>query len=107
MVIKKPFPWATVVFTVAGIAGGLTVIGAAHSYIVALLSKKQLWTALSLVAILMFTSGHMYNMIRKTPYVVSDNRGGVTYFVGGHSNQIAVETQIMAVACEYINERDL
>jgi oligosaccharyltransferase complex subunit gamma len=39
----------------------------------------------------------MFNIIRQTPYLAGDGRGGVSYFVGGHGNQIAVETQIIAL----------
>lgn len=40
----------------------------------------------------------MFNTIRRVPYIAGDGKGGVTYFVGGHSNQVAIETQIIAGA---------
>lgn len=52
--------------------------------------------------VLMFTSGHMYNHIRKVPYVTGNGRGGITYFAGGFSNQFGIETQIIAAVCESI-----
>ncbi|KAM0088289.1 oligosaccharyl transferase subunit ost3/OST6 [Aspergillus fumigatus] len=41
-------------------------------------------------------SGHMFNHIRKVPYVVGDGKGGISYFAGGFSNQFGMETQIVA-----------
>lgn len=40
----------------------------------------------------------MFNTIRKVPYIAGDGKGGVTYFVPGHQNQIGIETQIIAGA---------
>lgn len=95
--IVEPFHWDRVVLAVTTLAGVVGVLVFAHRQILAVIRAKQTWVAVSMVSIIMFIAGHMYNMIRKTPYIVSNGRGGVSYFVGGHSNQIAVETQIIAV----------
>lgn len=42
----------------------------------------------------------MFNHIRKVPYVSGDGKGGITYFVGGFSNQLGLETQIVAAMCK-------
>src|SRR5271155_4167111 len=47
----------------------------------------------------MFTSGHMFNAIRHTPYISSDGRGGFNYIAGGFQNQFGIETQIVAAIC--------
>jgi oligosaccharyltransferase complex subunit gamma len=47
----------------------------------------------------MFTSGHMYNTIRHTPYMQGDGRGGFNYIAGGFQNQFGVETHIIAGLC--------
>ena len=44
----------------------------------------------------MFTSGHMFNTIRHTPYAQPNGRGGFDYFAGGFQNQFGIETQIIA-----------
>jgi oligosaccharyltransferase complex subunit gamma len=95
--IVEPFRWDRVGLTVTTVAGIVGLIAFAHKPLLAIIRSKQIWVAISMVSIIMFIAGHMFNMIRKTPYIVSDGRGGATYFVGGHSNQIAVETQIIAV----------
>lgn len=44
----------------------------------------------------------MFNHIRKVPYVSGDGKGGITYFVGGFSNQLGLETQIVAAMCSFL-----
>lgn len=61
--------------------------------------SRNLWAALSLISILLFTSGHMFNHIRKVPYVANNGRGGVSYIAAGFSNQYGLETQIVAILC--------
>ncbi|KAF2402585.1 hypothetical protein EJ06DRAFT_474031 [Trichodelitschia bisporula] len=76
--------------------GTVSAISVAGPYILPLIQNRNLWAALSLIAVLMFTSGHMFNHIRKTPYVSGDGRGGISYFAGGFQNQFGLETQIVA-----------
>lgn len=52
-----------------------------------------------MIAILLFISGHMFNHIRKVPYVAGDGKGGITYVTGGFQNQLGLETQIIAAMC--------
>lgn len=95
--IHEPFPWDRLAMSVGTFIMLATIVKLAYKTIWRILQKKQIWSAITLVAILMFTGGHMFNMIRKTPYVVGDGKGNAVYFVGGHGNQIAVETQIIAL----------
>lgn len=44
----------------------------------------------------------MFNHIRKVPYVSGDGKGGITYFIGGFSNQLGLETQIVAAMCKFL-----
>ncbi|KAI6712043.1 hypothetical protein JHW43_005400 [Diplocarpon mali] len=68
----------------------------AWPYVLPIAQNRNLWAAISLIAILLFTSGHMFNHIRKVPYVAGDGKGGISYFAGGFSNQYGLETQIVA-----------
>lgn len=65
-----------------------------------IIQNRNVWAAISLIAILLFTSGHMFNHIRKVPYVAGDGKGGVSYFASGFSNQYGLETQIVAAMCK-------
>jgi oligosaccharyltransferase complex subunit gamma len=97
VVIHEPFPWDRIFMSLGTIGLSGAILKIAYPVIIRIFRNKQLWIAVSLVTILMFTAGHMFNMIRKTPYVTGDGHGGVVYFVGGHSTQVAIETQIIAI----------
>jgi len=73
----------------------------ASPYILPIIQNRNLWAAFSLIAVLLFTSGHMFNHIRGVPYVAGDGKGGISYFAGGYSNQFGMETQIIAAMCKW------
>lgn len=82
-------------WTVLGL-GTVTALITASPYLIPLIQSRKLWAGLSLFAILLFTSGHMFNQIRKVPYVAGNGKGGVSYFAGGFQNQFGMETQVVA-----------
>ncbi|PNS20678.1 Dolichyl-diphosphooligosaccharide--protein glycosyltransferase subunit 3 [Sphaceloma murrayae] len=92
----RPINYVKIVITLVAVLGSLTLFTVAAPYVVPILQNRNLWAALSLIAILLFTSGHMFNHIRKVPYVVGDGKGKVSYFAGGFQNQVGLETQIIA-----------
>jgi oligosaccharyltransferase complex subunit gamma len=83
------------------ILGTITFLSVAWPYLLPIIQNRNIWAAISLIAILLFTSGHMFNHIRKVPYVAGDGRGGISYFAGGFSNQFGLETQIVAAMCKF------
>ena len=85
------------------ILGFISFFSVASPYILPIVQNRNLWAAISLIIILLFTSGHMFNHIRKVPYVSGDGKGGISYFAGGFSNQFGLETQIVAAMCTYAN----
>lgn len=117
---RKPFPWKSVLTFTAG-AGLMTVvflfgIAKLNAYLDAQ-SQQQggargaglhwrtvvLWffELFSLAVITIMCSGYMWNNIRGSPYVGMKAGGKVEYFTSGFQNQLGVETQIVAVICEY------
>lgn len=98
--LARPFNWARLITTVTLLIGIFTFGTVAYPYILPVIQNRNLWAVLSLILVLMFTSGHMYNHIRKVPYVAGNGRGGISYFAGGFSNQYGIETQIIAAICE-------
>ena len=76
-----------------------TLAVTATPYLWPIIQNRNLWAAVSLIAILLFISGHMFNHIRKVPYVSGDGQGGISYFAGGFQNQFGLETQIVAALC--------
>ena len=82
------------------LVGGITVLFVASPYILPIVQNRNLWAAITLIAVLLFTSGHMFNHIRNVPYVSGDGNGGLSFFAGGFQNQFGLETQIVAAMCE-------
>ncbi|KAI6248468.1 Magnesium transporter protein 1 [Erysiphe necator] len=93
---KRPFNWKRLGATIATIFVVITIIGMTWNYILPILMSRNIWAGISLISIILFTSGHMFNHIRKVPYVSGDGNGGIAYFSGGFSNQFGLETQIIS-----------
>lgn len=69
-----------------------------------LLTHPTLWAAVSLISILVFISGHMFNHIRHTPYVGHNPKTGTpSYIAGGFSTQFAVESQIVGLVYAFLS----
>ncbi len=98
--VHRPVNYVLYTALTTALLGTISFISVAWPYIAPLVQNRNVWAAISLIFILLFTSGHMYNHIRKVPYVAADGRGGVSYFAGGFSNQYGLETQIVAAICK-------
>jgi oligosaccharyltransferase complex subunit gamma len=85
--------------TIVILLGSITATITASPYVLPIVQNRNLWAAVSLIAILLFISGHMFNQIRKVPYVAGDGKGGISYFAGGFQTQYGLETQIIAALC--------
>ncbi|QSZ31678.1 hypothetical protein DSL72_001245 [Monilinia vaccinii-corymbosi] len=94
--VRRPINWIRIIAITTTLLGTLTFITVAWPYLSPIVQSRNVWAAISLIAILLFTSGHMYNHIRKVPYVAGNGQGGVSYFAAGFSNQYGLETQIVA-----------
>jgi oligosaccharyltransferase complex subunit gamma len=99
--ISRPFNYVKAVAITTAILGFVSFFTVAAPYLAPLLQNRNLWAAISLIAVLLFTSGHMFNHIRKVPYVSGDGKGGISYFAGGFQNQFGLETQIIAAICRF------
>ena len=100
--VYRPINYLKIVTVTTVVLGLLTFVVVAAPYVLPIIQNRNLWAAVSLIAVLMFTSGHMFNHIRKVPYVAGDGKGGISYFAGGFQNQFGLETQIIAAICEYM-----
>ncbi|KAL2205590.1 OST3/OST6 family protein [Sarocladium strictum] len=94
--VKRPINWMRWISTAAILLVSVTVMATASPYVLPVVQNRNLWAAISLIAILLFISGHMFNQIRKVPYVAGDGKGGISYFAGGFQTQYGLETQIVA-----------
>jgi oligosaccharyltransferase complex subunit gamma len=102
--LVRPFNYVGLITATTLVLGLITFVTVAKPYILPIIQNRNLWAGVSLIAILLFTSGHMFNHIRKVPYVSGDGKGGITYFAGGFSNQFGMETQIVAAMCKLANQ---
>ncbi|KAJ5782193.1 hypothetical protein N7457_003967 [Penicillium paradoxum] len=94
--LVRPINYMRIVSAITILMAVVTVFTVLSPYLLPIVQNRNLWAAISLIAILLFTSGQMFNHIRKVPYVAGDGRGGISYFAGGFQNQFGMETQIIA-----------
>lgn len=99
--VKRPINWMRWITSTIIVLGSSTAAVLAWPYVVPIITSRNVWAGLTMIAILVFTSGHMFNHIRHVPYVSGDGRGGISYFAGGFQNQFGLETQIVAAMCSY------
>lgn len=99
--LVRPINYTRIISAVTILMGAVTLFSVLSPYILPVIQNRNLWAAVSLMAILLFTSGHMFNHIRKVPYVVGDGKGGISYFAGGFSNQFGMESQVVAAICKW------
>ena len=97
--VVRPFNYTALAVTVTVVLGSISLLTVAQSYVLPVIQNRNLWAAISLVAILIFTSGHMFNHIRRVPYISGNGKGGITYFAGGFQTQFGMETQVIAAIC--------
>ncbi|EEB08193.1 oligosaccharyltransferase gamma subunit [Schizosaccharomyces japonicus yFS275] len=62
-----------------------------------LVHSRKLWAAISIVSVITFSSGHMFNRIRGTQYVQHNQDGSVSWMAGGQMNQFGAETQVVSL----------
>jgi len=94
--VSRPVNWMKWIISVTLTLGGGTAAVLAWPYMQPVLTSRRVWSAGSLIAILLFISGTMFNHIRKVPYVAGDGKGGISYIAGGFQNQFGLETQLVA-----------
>lgn len=76
------------------LASGIAYI--LRSTLIKVYQSKKIWLAVSLLSIIMFTSGYMYNVMRNTKFMGASN-GAYVLVEPSFSSQFAAETQIVAV----------
>lgn len=99
--MQRPLNYVRIITVTTTLLGLVSFLSIAYPYILPVIQNRNLWAGISLITILLFTSGHMFNHIRKVPYVAGNGQGGISYFAGGFSNQFGMETQIVAAMCMF------
>lgn len=105
--VKRPINyvrWIVSIVSFLGIAGaGFKV----WPYLLPIVQNRNVWATITIIGILACTGGHMFNQIRKVPYVSGDGRGNINYFTGGFQNQLGIETQIIGFICKFFYQPEL
>lgn len=99
----RPFNYFRVGLLVTVALGLLSFVVVAAPYALPVIQNRNIWAALSIIAILLFNAGYMFNQIRSPPYVTGDGKGKISYFIGGFQNQTGLETQIVAAMCKSLH----
>lgn len=84
---------ATKVFLAVAAAAVLKFL---YRHFSAIIFHKTTWTIISIIFILTFTSGFMWNRIRNPPFLSPGQNGQINYIASGFSSQLGVEVQIVA-----------
>lgn len=95
--IVKPFPWDRFIKTIMTAVAVVTVLFLFRDLFKKFIFSRQPWIAFSMVTVLMFTAGQMFNVTRGTP-LIGQQDGRLVYFQPGFSAQLGIETQIVAVS---------
>lgn len=103
--VQRPIDWMKWLAKIAIGTGSVIFAVVAWPYMLPVLQSRNIWASVSLISILLFTSGHMFNHIRNVPYVAGDGHGGISYFAGGFQTQYGLETQIVAALCKFSLQR--
>lgn len=103
--LARPVNYSRIVASITILMGLFTLGTVAYPYVLPIIQSRNLWAAVSLIAILLFTSGHMFNHIRKVPYV-QGSKGKIVYFANGFQTQYGMETQIVAAMCTFSSPSD-
>ncbi|ORZ18609.1 hypothetical protein BCR42DRAFT_325022 [Absidia repens] len=94
--VVRPFDYGQFIAKVILGLGVLASIKLVYRYFSFILFHKNTWTAITIVTVLVMTSGHMFNRIRNTPYSVPGPNGQLSYVAAGFSSQYGIETQLVA-----------
>jgi oligosaccharyltransferase complex subunit gamma len=98
--VKRPINYILWAATTISVLGAVGVGFKAWPYVLPVLQNRNVWATITIIMILACTGGHMFNQIRKVPYVSGDGRGNINYFTGGFQNQLGIETQIIGFICK-------
>ncbi|TNY21865.1 hypothetical protein DMC30DRAFT_362591 [Rhodotorula diobovata] len=93
---RRPVDKGKLVKTGASIGAGLVVAWKLWPVLGVILTRRYIWSAMSLMTILFMTSGYMWTQIRHPLYVQAGRNGQVTYIAGGYQTQLGAEVHIIS-----------
>lgn len=97
--LHTPFNPIPLIATIGTILVGSVGTYALRNQLIPLAQSRIVWGAASILLILVFTSGHMWNRIKNAPYVQVSREGTTSWIAGGYQNQLGLESQVVAALC--------
>ncbi|SAM01804.1 hypothetical protein [Absidia glauca] len=94
--LARPFDYGQFITKVILGLGALAAVRLIYRYFSFLLFHRNTWAMITIVTVLVMTSGHMFNRIRNTPYALPGPNGQISYVASGFSSQYGIETQLVA-----------
>ena len=88
---KEPVDWTRLAFIGMGALGFILLL----QFISPLVQNKWSWAAITVVTMLVMTSGFMYSRIRNVPYT-----GPNGWIAAGYQSQFGQEVHVIAFICE-------
>ena len=76
------------------------ILYTAWSFVLPVVQSRIVWGALSMLLILTFTSGYMWNKIKNAPYIAMEG-DQMRWIAAGYQNQLGLESQVVAGMCEW------
>lgn len=74
-----------------------------HKKILSFTKSRILWAGISILSVLLLTTGYMFNQIRNTPYINENSSGKISYFLPGQQQQLGVETNIVSFVYGFLS----
>ncbi|KAG2216651.1 hypothetical protein INT45_010791 [Circinella minor] len=93
--VKRPFDYFSLGIKIFGVVGVAAILKLLYPYVGTILFHRNTWAALSIITILIMTSGHMWNQIRKPPYVMPGPGGKMNFVAGGFQQQLGLESRVV------------
>ncbi|GMF55946.1 unnamed protein product [[Candida] boidinii] len=94
--VVEKIDYGSIIFTLSCILFGSYMIYRNLDHCLGLFKSTTIWKSLSIVIIVVFTTGYMFNQIRNTPYTRTDRNGNTSYINPTYNNQYGIETQIIS-----------
>ncbi|OZJ05391.1 hypothetical protein BZG36_02011 [Bifiguratus adelaidae] len=94
--VRRPPNYMGMAMTGFLVIGALAAAKLVYEKFAVVIQSKRIWAAVTLIIILLMTSGHMWNHIRKPPYVVP-SQDGISYIASGFQQQFGMESQLVAM----------
>ncbi|EIW66327.1 hypothetical protein TREMEDRAFT_45798 [Tremella mesenterica DSM 1558] len=93
--LHKPFNPIPLIITLVTLVVSTAGLYSLYPYIIPIVQSRVFWGVTSIMLVLTFTSGHMWNRIKNAPYTSQGQDGSVSWIAGGFQNQLGMESQVV------------